>query len=92
MALSAYPSYFDARINLGIAYSKQGLLNEAFEEYQRAIKLDPESPQGYYHIGNVCEAIGKKEMAKEFWTEALKKDPAYTNARIKLEKTDRQSQ
>jgi len=62
-------------INLGYAFLKTGLYEEAEREFKRLYELMPHSAEGYFYLGLL--SIYKKdfEKAKEFLKEALKRDP-----------------
>ena len=45
----------DARVyyNLGIAYSKKGMLDESMAEYKKAIGIDPNFADAHNNLGNL---------------------------------------
>ena len=61
--------------SLGVAYEEQGRLDEAFNEYQVALKLDPDHPLAYYNLGNVYFAQGQYNEAVREYQTSLRLDP-----------------
>ncbi|MEO0254578.1 MAG: tetratricopeptide repeat protein [candidate division WOR-3 bacterium] len=62
-------------INLGYAFLKTGLFEEAEREFKRLNELAPNKPEGYFYLGLL--SIYKKEFEKaiSYLNEALKLDP-----------------
>lgn len=62
-------------INLGYAFLKTGLFEEAEREFRRLSELSPHKPESYFYLGVLF--IYKKEFDKaiSFLNEALKLDP-----------------
>jgi tetratricopeptide (TPR) repeat protein len=48
--------------NLGVAYAKEGIYDEAIKECQQALELDPDSAESFYNLGI---AYAKEEMHDE---------------------------
>src|SRR5437762_2531208 len=42
-----------AHLNQGLCYHVLGGAQEAYEQYGRAIELDPDSPVTYFHLGRL---------------------------------------
>jgi tetratricopeptide (TPR) repeat protein len=65
---------------MGDAYRKKGLLDEAIQEYSRAIARDPGFSAAYYGIG--LTYLGKRDTghAHEYFSKALEIDPDHVLA------------
>ena len=50
--------------NLGLAHSKNGKLDEAIENYTKAIELKPDYAEAYYYRGGAFLRLGEREKAK----------------------------
>lgn len=60
--------YFDQ----GLAFSKQGLWNEALRAYKESLRLDPNNPQTYLNLGFVYYELGHDREAQEAFDKASK--------------------
>ena len=69
-----------AHYNLGNAYRKRGLFNNAINEYKQAIKVDPNYAEAYTNLGI---AYGQKRLFKEAFSSFKKA--------ISLDKMDKQA-
>ncbi len=58
---------YPARINIGDVFREQGKIDEAVEEYERAIALDKEDPCAYLRLGSLFEGAGKEEIAGYYY-------------------------
>jgi Flp pilus assembly protein TadD len=66
------PDSARAHVNLGVAYERRGMLDEAVAEYRRALRLDPEYLSAHYNLGVAYERQGKTDEAIHEYTEELK--------------------
>lgn len=66
--------------NRAIAYAELGLALEAFEDHDRAIRLDPANPQAFNNRANSHAEFREYDRALEDYSRALRLDPAYANA------------
>jgi tetratricopeptide (TPR) repeat protein len=83
--LNKNPSSWLAHSNLGMMYSSQGRLEEAFQEYQISLKLKPDNNmQAHNNLGNVYSRQGRLEEAIQEYLTALKIWPNYTEAHYNL--------
>jgi tetratricopeptide (TPR) repeat protein len=61
------PAYTRAHLLLGNLYSQEHQYGKAVPEYQRALRLNPNLPDTYYHLGQAYLRLGKRDLAeKEF--------------------------
>ena len=61
------PSYVRAYLLLGNLHSQEHQYAKAVPEYQRALELNPNLPDTYYHLGQAYAQLGKNDLAqKEF--------------------------
>ncbi len=70
--------------NLGTIYQQSGRLDKAAEEFQAALKIDPEYALANYNLGVVFEARGRLEEAEAEYLRALEIDPGYAAGRNNL--------
>ena len=68
-------------INLGIAYSKVGKINEAEESLLKALSINPTHPVANNELGIVYRQMGAFEKAKEAYERVIKSYPLFIPAR-----------
>ena len=78
------PNSLVAHGGLGMAYLKRGMLNEAQQEFQTAIKLYPKHGKSYYNLGVVYHQKGNLKKAKENYQQAVTLDPELMRAHYNL--------
>lgn len=71
----------EEHINLGVAYEKNGELDNAIKEYKMASK---KLPLAYLYLGNVYFQKGELNEAEDYYRKAIKKDPKNANAHNNL--------
>jgi tetratricopeptide (TPR) repeat protein len=59
------PTLADAHLQLGILYADQHELAKSLLEYQRALELNPNSPDVHYRIGQYYVRAGQKDRAQQ---------------------------
>jgi tetratricopeptide (TPR) repeat protein len=78
--------------NIGACYHKKGLVKEARDEYELAIKSANKSnsklPEAYYNLGVLNNDDGKTDIARKDFENCLKEDGKFTKAREAMEKLD----
>lgn len=70
---------------LGIALRRQGKWQEAIQEYQTALKIDPRDAGLYFNMGKACLEGGRREQAFQAFQKALDLDPRLTEAKEELD-------
>lgn len=70
--------------NLGLLYQKNNKLQEAMEEYKKAIHIDPMNVEAYNNLGIIYKDLGRREEAISHYQKALSIDPKYGKARHNL--------
>jgi tetratricopeptide (TPR) repeat protein len=70
--------------NLGVAYYKQGQLDEAMEEFRIALKLKPDYEKTHNNLGVVYDKLGRTDEAIEEFLTALKLKPDFAEAHYNL--------
>ena len=73
---------FIAYSNRGHTYGSQGNLEQAIEDYTRAIELEPNSPLAYSNRGVAYYEQGNLEQAIEDCTRAIELNPNNDQAYI----------
>ncbi|MBU0515333.1 MAG: tetratricopeptide repeat protein [Proteobacteria bacterium] len=56
---------------LGIAFRKQGKIQEAIENDQRALKIEPDNQILFYNLGRACPEAGDNRRAIQAMIQAL---------------------
>jgi hypothetical protein len=69
-----------AHNNLGIAFSKEGKIEEAIYHYNEVIRINPDYPLAYYNRGNAYYNLDQYHLAIEDYNEAIRLNPDYTKA------------
>ena len=70
-------------INRGAALGTVGQLEQALQDFNQGLQLDPTNKMGYMNLGAVYQKMRQPEKAAEAYREYLKLDPG--NARIQKE-------
>jgi tetratricopeptide (TPR) repeat protein len=55
----------DAHLQLGILYAEQHEMTKSLPEYQRALELNPDSPDAHYRLGQYYVRAGQKDHAQQ---------------------------
>lgn len=71
----------EEHINLGVAYEKQGELDNALKEYKMASE---KNPLGYLYMGNVYLQKNDYDEAENYYKKAVKKNPQNADAHNNL--------
>jgi len=79
-------AYIDS---LGWAYYKKGMLDEAQEQIQKALKYMPDDAVIRDHLGDVFFAKGEFGKAREEWRVSIDLDPGRKEVSDKLNKLKR---
>jgi tetratricopeptide (TPR) repeat protein len=73
-----------ARGSLGHAYQQLGRLDEAVEQYKRAVAIYPDDYKAHYNLGVVYDQQGLSDKAIQSYQRSIQANPAYPNARFNL--------
>ena len=65
------PNYSAARLNVGVAYQEQSLLEMAIPQYREIIKLRPEDTLGHSNLACALAEQGKIDVAIKEYRVAL---------------------
>jgi protein O-mannosyl-transferase len=76
------PDNIRARVNLGIAYSEKGLVDEAIREFQDALRVRHDSAEAHFNLGIAYAKKGLAEKAIEEYTTTLKLRPSHADSHI----------
>ena len=83
-AIDVTEGNFLAHMDLGLALSKQGKLDEAREHYEQAAAIRPDWDEAHYNLGTIYGKLGDADSAIEAYREALRLNPKFTAARTNL--------
>ncbi len=70
----------EAHYRLGISSMKEGKLQNAFVELQKAIGLNPADKRAHYALGLIYQEFGEYEKAENSLRRAIEIDPQYSEA------------
>jgi tetratricopeptide (TPR) repeat protein len=83
-AVALRPSNSPAHTNLGLALHRKGLVNEAIEEFRKAIDLDPKLAKAHLNLGLALHRKGLVNEAIACYRRAIEIDPRYALAHDNL--------
>jgi tetratricopeptide (TPR) repeat protein len=70
--------------NLGFAYATQGRMDEAIEEFKKAISSNPRFAEAHNNLGNAYTVQGRVDEAISEYKEAIRLAPEYAEAHFNL--------
>jgi len=75
------PAHVQAFLYLGIAYLQLDRVDDAIATYLRILpRGGPESARIAYNLGNAYYVKGNTDLARQYYTQAIKEDPKYSSA------------
>jgi len=74
------PADADAHINLGVCLRHEGKVEEAIQEYQKALAIAPTKPKAYYNLGNALVQQNRIAEALEAYAKELRQYPDEVDA------------
>ena len=74
---SKYPENEAFLFKLGAVYERLNLLDDAVQEYQHALKLDPTSGIGWTSLGSALAKLKRFDEARDAARQAVKQSPDY---------------
>ncbi len=69
-----------AHNKLGFSYLNNRQINEAFIEFQKALKLDPKNKETLNYLGYINAGFNKYDKAISYYKRAIAIDPEYSDA------------
>ena len=78
------PSCWMAYNNLGVLQFQKGDLDDAIEEYERSLRLNPDYPEAHYNLGGALLQKGQIDEAMEHSRKALQLQPNDSDAHVVL--------
>ena len=70
--LSGFPNDVEALVNEGLVQQRLGNLDEAMDEWNRAIAIDPNQGNAQLYLGDALNARGEEQAASRHYREYLK--------------------
>ena len=83
-AAACTPGNQTAHNNLGILLAGQGHLDEAIQQFERAVQLKPDYAKAYYNLGTALARQGKLPEAIQQFEQAVQLSPGYAQAHVTL--------
>ena len=83
-AVTKSPENARAHVNLGIAYSEKGLVNEAIKQFQEALSLKPDSSEAHFNLGIAYAKKGLLDKAIEEYRTTLKLRPSHYDSHMHM--------
>jgi tetratricopeptide (TPR) repeat protein len=80
VALNADPGQLEARLSLGDMMLRLERHARAYAHYAEAIRLFPGSPRPLLKMGNYYDALGRTDLARDYYSQALFLDPRFSEA------------
>jgi len=74
------------RVNYGLLLARAGRIDEAKAQFGAVLK----PAEVHYNLASVYQLQGKKDQAKAEYTEAIKTDPKFMDAQVKLAQLDKE--
>jgi Tfp pilus assembly protein PilF len=75
MTIARNPVCWMAHDNLGNSFKEKGQIYEAVNQYQEAIRLNPDYAGAYYNRGIAYIKLGQYQLAIESYNEAIRRTP-----------------
>jgi tetratricopeptide (TPR) repeat protein len=69
--LAKEPTNLKALFELGNAYERQGLYEQAIQEYRQALKVDPDFVDAIEHLAFLLEKLNRDHEASPLWERIL---------------------
>ena len=83
-AVASSPNSSYARASLGAVYLSRDRLDEAREQYSRALELNPVEPKANNNLGVIAGRRGQPSEAQEFFRREIAVNPRYADAYFNL--------
>ena len=80
------PNNRDAVTNLGICLAQTGRPADAEAAFKRSLEIDPQWVRGYTNLGALAVSQRDYASARDYYLEALRRDPRNVLARMQLSK------
>lgn len=84
-SVARYPDNPRAHINLGNAYANAGRAQPAAEQYELALRLDPNLFEAHNNLGVIEAGLGETDKAAANYREAMRLFPGWPKPRENLE-------
>jgi tetratricopeptide (TPR) repeat protein len=84
------PGSADSQNNLGIAYARRRMPDEAIRAFQEAIRIMPSHADAHYNLGLVYQGKGEIEPALRHYEQALTLRPGWEQVERQLSTIRRQ--
>jgi tetratricopeptide (TPR) repeat protein len=69
--LALNPNDVFARYGLAMTYASQGQFEQAFQEFETLLALDPDYSVAYFQAGQALEKLGRLEEARQMYQRGI---------------------
>jgi Tfp pilus assembly protein PilF len=69
--LAENPANTFARYGLAMEYVKAGALEQAIQEFEALLEIDPSYSAGYFHGGQALEKLGQLDQARNYYRRGI---------------------
>jgi len=83
-ALARKADWLEARLNLGALLYEQGAVEDAAQEFRRAVELAPGSAMAHFNLASVLDELGQTVEARQHLLEAVRLDSRFADAHYNL--------
>ncbi len=73
----AYPMVVDQYVYLGYKNGSEGNLDQALENFRKAVEISPDNAKLWYELGRAYALSGRYLEARQSWEKTLKLDPTH---------------
>lgn len=87
-AVTTYPRFYSAWLNMGVTFTEQGKYLEAREALTAASEIEPSDPEAPANLGDLYQMQRWYDDAARNYTEALKRNPYHARALRESVRTD----
>jgi tetratricopeptide (TPR) repeat protein len=78
------PDSWLAHHELGVAFNKKGLVDEALLQYEETLQINPRDEEAHVNLGNILMQRGRVDEAISHFQQAVEISPRYVQARNNL--------
>jgi tetratricopeptide (TPR) repeat protein len=78
--LATSECYAETHYNLGIVLANAGKTTAAIEQFEQALRIQPDFAEAHHNLGTALERVGRLAEARDHFEQAVRLKPAYAEA------------